>query len=189
MTSSGTQEALYRRASGRVLLAFILAALVLAPACADDGAEDAPFTDPFAYCADVQDIDAPDDRYVGEAVPQSVVEGIRNASGASADAPAEFFRDGTSWRCMGGEVYACTVGANLPCEAKADTSEDPSPEMSEFCVANPDAEAIPASVTGRETVYAWTCDGSEAVVEQQVFQVDNRGFLAEIWYRLETPGD
>lgn len=185
---SDTPHALYRRSSGRVMLAFFLAALVLAPACADNGSEDARFADPFAYCAEIQDIDAPDDRYTGEAVPDVVVEGIRNATGASADAPAEFFRDGTSWRCMDGEVYACTVGANLPCQAKADVSEDPSPEMSEFCVANPDAEAIPAAVTGRETVFAWACDGSKAVAERQVFQVDDRGFIAEIWYRLEAPG-
>jgi hypothetical protein len=183
----GTKPAMHGRPLRRLWLAFSLAALVLAPACADNESEDARFTDPFAYCAEIQDIDAPDERYVGEAVPDPVVEGIRNATGASADAPTEFFRTGTYWRCMGGEVYACTVGANLPCEAKADTSEAPSSEMAEFCEANSDAEAIPATVTGRETVFAWTCDGDEAVVERQVFHVDGRGFIAEIWYQLESP--
>lgn len=185
---SGTHLALQERPPRRRWLAFTLVALVLAPACADNGSGDAQFTDPFAYCAEIQDIDAPDEPYVGEAVPDAVVEGIRDATGASADAPAEFFRDGASWRCMGGEVYACVVGANLPCEAKADVSEDPSAEMTRFCEANPDAEAIPAAVTGRETVFAWSCEGGEAVVERQVFQVDERGFIAEIWYRLESPG-
>lgn len=186
MITSGTQLASYGRLPRRLWFAFSLVALVLAPACSGES-EDAQFTDPFAYCAAVEDIDAPDERYIGEAVPDVVVDGIRVATGASADAPTEFFRNGTSWRCMGGDVNACFVGANLPCEAQADTSKDPVPEMSAFCEASPDAEAIPAAVTGRETVFAWACDGGEAVVERQVFQVDDRGFIAEIWYRLESP--
>jgi hypothetical protein len=174
------------RPSRRVWLALSLAVLMLAPACNDSGEDDTEFDDPFAYCHAIQDADAPDARYTGEAVPASIEEGIRAAAGIAADAPAELIKSGTSWRCMGGEVYACFVGANLPCEAKADVSEDPSTEMSEFCAANPGAETIPAAVTGRETVFAWTCEGANPVVEQQVFQVDERGFLAEIWYRLES---
>jgi len=188
MTIPGSQQALHRRPPCRAWLAVALVALILAPACSDSASDEAQFEDPFAYCAELHDIDAPDDRYTGDAVPDAVVQGVREATGASADAPVEFFRGGTSWRCMDSAVYACFVGANLPCDAMADTSEAASTEMAEFCESNPDAEAIPANVAGRETVFAWTCAGSEAVVERQVFQVDDRGFIAEIWYRLETPG-
>jgi hypothetical protein len=182
-----------------VWLAFaaaLLLALVAGFACDDDDGDDATATptaggfssdDPFAYCAEVGTIDAPDDRYTGEPVPEVIAEGIRDATGASPDAPLEFFTQGSFWRCVDGAVYACTVGANLPCEAKADTSETPSPAMTEFCQQNPDADVIPAAVTGRETVYAWLCEGEEAVVDRQVLAVDDRGFIADIWYRLEPP--
>ncbi len=88
---------------------------------------------------------------------------------------------------MDGVVHACTVGANLPCTAKADTSRSPSPAMDEFCQANPGADVVPAAVTGRETVYAWACEGEEAVAGRQVFEVDASGFIADIWYRIERP--
>jgi len=111
---SGSQHALYGQPSRRLLFAFILAALVLAPACADSGSEVARFTDPFAYCGEIEDIDAPDERYVGEAVPDAVVEGIRKATGASADAPAEFFRNGISWW-----TATCTRAPSVPiCHAR-----------------------------------------------------------------------
>ncbi len=172
--------------------AALLCILLLAPACSSSGdAGDATpeaFTDPFAYCAAVGDIDAPDARYTGEPLPLVIIEGIRTATGASADAPLEFFERGSFWRCMDGAVYACIVGANLPCEAKADTSETPSAAMVEFCAANADAEVIPAAVTGRETVYAWRCEAETPAIERQVMQVDARGFLADIWYRLDAPG-
>jgi hypothetical protein len=140
--------------------------------------------DPSAYCAEVRTIDSPDDRYTGEAVPQAIAEGVRRASGGSPDAPLAFFTRGTVWRCLNGHVYACTVGANLPCAAKADTSRNPTKPMIEFCRANPGSGFIPAAVAGRETVYQWACDGTEAIVLRQVFQVDERGFIADIWYRL-----
>lgn len=181
-------SSLLRHPARRFLLAASLVMLVLAPACADGDDEDTEFTDPFAYCEAVTDVDAPDDRYAGEAVPDSVVEGIRASAGIADDAPGDLVRGGTSWRCMDGEVWACFVGANLPCGATADTSGDPSTEMEEFCAANPDAEVIPAAVTGRETVFAWSCEGEDAVAGEQVFQVDDRGFIADIWYQLESPG-
>lgn len=147
----------------------------------------ATFDDPFAYCAAVRDMDAPDARYIGAAVPSAIVQGIRAATGASPDAPAALFERNTSWRCMDGAVYACTVGANLPCWAKADTSRLPSPTMQSYCLEHPDAAFIPAAVTGRETIYAWRCGGREPVVDRQVTEVDARGFPANIWYRLPAP--
>jgi hypothetical protein len=116
----------------------------------------AQFGDPFAYCAVHGRIDAPDSRYTGPKVPEVVAQGLKKAFGAPADAPLGPFLRNTFWRCMDGQVYACTVGANLPCQERADVSRQPTPGMTDFCKNNPHAEGIPAVATGRATVYECT---------------------------------
>ncbi len=144
----------------------------------------ATFSDPFAYCAAAGTVDEPDARYTGPKTPDVIVKGVLKASGASPDAPVEVFAQGTFWRCMDGKVYACTVGANLPCTSKADTSRTPTADEKDFCTANPNADVVPAVVTGRETVFEWRCkDGSPEIV-RQVFTPDARGFISDFWYAL-----
>jgi putative hemolysin len=167
------------------VLPLIVASLAGCGATVAPAATSAPaaYTDPFAYCAAVGTIDAPDATYTGPRVPQSVAEGLRKALNAP-DTPLSVLESGSSWRCMNGEVYACFVGANLPCEAKANTNRTPTQEESEFCQQNPNSDFIPAVVTGRETVFEWRCrDGAPEIV-QQVFQPDAQGFLSEIWYKI-----
>jgi len=143
----------------------------------------ATYTDPFAYCAAVGTIDAPDATYTGPQVPQPVAEGLQRALNAP-DTPLGVLENGSSWRCRDGDVYACFVGANLPCEAKANTDRTPTQEEIDFCQQNPGSDFIPAVVTGRETVFEWRCrDGAPEIVKQ-VFQPDAQGFLSEIWYRI-----
>jgi hypothetical protein len=144
----------------------------------------AVFTDPFAYCAVVGTIDAPDSRYTGPKVPEAVARGLMKAFGASAAAPLEPFFHNTSWRCMDGVVYACTVGANLPCQERADMSREPTEGMTNFCRNNPQAEVIPAVVTGRATVYEWACANGRPEVVRQFVHPDARGFLSNIWYAI-----
>jgi hypothetical protein len=144
----------------------------------------ATFSDPFAYCAALGTIDAPDSRYTGPKVPEAVAQGLKKAFGAPADAPLEPFLHNTFWRCMNGQVYACTVGANLPCQERADVSRSPTQGMTTFCQNNPHAEVIPAFVTGRATVYAWKCTGGVPEVLQQFAQPDAQGFLSNIWYAI-----
>jgi hypothetical protein len=146
--------------------------------------EQATFTDPFIYCATLGTIDAPDSRYTGPKVPEAVARGLKRAFGAPADAPLEPFLNNTVWRCMGGTVYACTVGANLPCQGKADVSRSPTQGMTDFCKNNPQAEIIPAVVTGRTTVYAWQCTNGVPEVVRQLAHPDARGFLSNIWYAI-----
>ena len=143
------------------------------------------FTDPFEYCAAVGTIDIPDSRYAGSQPPEAVIQGLRAAFDTPADAPDDIFTAGTSWRCAEGKVKGCFVGANLPCNAQADLSETPSDAVTEFCAENPDAEVVPASVTGRETVYSWRCAGDVPEIEAQVFTADAQGFISEIWYEIE----
>lgn len=143
------------------------------------------FTDPFAYCKAVGTIDAPDERYTGPAVTERIAAGLRDAFGLPASASIAPFLRGTSWRCMNGALYACNVGANLPCQAKADTSRTPTAAMIQFCTVQPEAAAIPMVVTGRETVYLWRCLQGVPLILKQVTSPDERGFLANIWYRIE----
>jgi hypothetical protein len=146
----------------------------------------ATYDDPFAYCAAVGTVDEPDERYTGEELPVVVLEGLREALDAT-DVDLEVFEIGTVWRCMDNKVYACNVGANLPCLAKADESTEPAQPLIDFCEENPDSDFIPAVVTGRETVYSWACEDGEPVVVEQYTEVDSQGFLDFVWYELAPP--
>jgi hypothetical protein len=146
------------------------------------------YSDPFAYCAAVGTVDAPDARYIGEPVPASVIDGYKTAAGLEASTePLDMLQKTTTWRCMNGQVYACNIGANLPCSSKANVDKTPTLEMTDFCKANPGSDFIPMSVTGHETVYSWHCvkDAPEAL--EQVEQVDAAGYIADIWYPIEKP--
>jgi hypothetical protein len=167
------------------LLLQILSTLTFAPAPAQGTAE-ARYPDPFAYCAAVGTIDVPDAGYVGPALPEGVINGLQKALGLPGT-PAPPVAQNSFWRCMGGKVYACTVGANLPCQEKADTGKTPNAEMVAFCKAQANAEVIPAVVTGRATVYEWRCKDGKPEVVKQVMNVDAQGYLADIWYALEPP--
>jgi putative hemolysin len=143
------------------------------------------YSEPFAYCAAVGTIDAPDARYTGEPVPAGVVLGLIRQGVVTADAPVDF-QNHAVWRCMDGSVWACHFGANLPCQEKADTSQTPTAEMDDFCKNNLNADVIPAAVTGRATVYEWRCTDGKPTVVKQVFTPDAQGFLKDFWYQL-TP--
>lgn len=176
------------RRARQLLTALALLLSVSRPTTAHIQAQATPppvgYTDPFAYCATVGTVDQPDDRWSGPPVPEAVIEGLIRAAGLSPDIPREQLSRSTFWRCMGGKVYACTVGANLPCQSKADTRRAPSRAMWLYCDQNPDADVIPAYVTGRETVYQWRCSGTRPVVVRRVTEPDARGFLKHIWYRI-----
>jgi hypothetical protein len=145
------------------------------------------YADPFSYCAGIGTIDAPDARYTGAAVPPAIAQGLRQALKSPADAPLEVFTRGTSWRCVDGIVYACSVGANLPCEEKADASRTASAPIAEFCRQNPGASVVPMVVTGRATVYEWRCAADVPVIGRQLAVPDSRGFLKSIWHEIPAP--
>ena len=143
------------------------------------------YTDPFAYCAAVGTIDAPDARYTGPQVPDEIVNGFKKAAGLeNSTEPLEMFKKTTIWRCMDSKVYACNFGANLPCNSKANTDKTPTQAMTDFCTANPDSEFIPMSVTGHSTIYSWHCVKGTPELLDQIEKVDAAGYLAQIWYAL-----
>ena len=141
------------------------------------------FADSFTYCAAVGTIDAPDERYTGPEVPEEMVEALREELEMPDDAPTDWVAGGTFWRCMDGKVWACFVGANLPCY-KVDTSQTPSPEMNDFCEENPTSDFIPAAATGHGTIYEWRCTDGKPQIVRQVFETDAQGFVSDFWYEL-----
>jgi len=151
--------------------------------------EQGQFTDPFAYCAAVSTMDTPDARYTGPETPEAVVKGLRKVLETPDDVPMEPFVAGTFWRCMDGKVWACFVGANLPCTEKADTSRTPTPDMADFCKANPTSDFIPAYITGRATVYEWRCTNGVPEIVKQIVEPDAQGFQSNIWYEISPGGD
>jgi hypothetical protein len=149
-------------------------------------ATQAAYTDPFAYCAAVGTLDTPDARYTGDKVPDAVIKGYLKAAGLeNSTEPMDMLKSGTSWRCMDSKVYACNVGANLPCADKANTDQTPTQAMKDYCQSNADATDIPASITGHDTVYAWSCSKGAVVVGAQLVQPDAQGYLSNIWYAIE----
>ena len=157
-----------------------------AGAAPSDESVQAQESDPFAYCASVGTDDSPITESTGGGIPDTLVQPMIDQAIVSADAPASIQQAGY-WRCMDGSVWVCVVGANLPCAEKADTSETATPEMDEYCASNPGAGFIPAAVTGRATVYTWTCDDKTAVVDKQVFTPDEQGYLSDFWTELTPP--
>src|SRR5512139_2853358 len=95
------------------------------------------YSDPFAYCAAVGEIDSPDARYTGPKMDDTLFKAYLTASklDSNKDYPDQF-KQMTVWRCMEGRVYACNFGANIPCDSKANSDKTPTQAMSDFCKTN-----------------------------------------------------
>jgi len=110
-------------------------------------------------------------------IPEALVPAVNAAFGMRM--PARVAVDTTVFRCAGGQVMVCTVGANLPC-GKANTNRAPS----QWCRDNPDASVVPAVATGHDTIYQWRCRAGTPQIVRQTLHVDPRGFVAEFWKTL-----
>ena len=97
--------------------------------------------------------------------------------------PASLAMESTVFRCAGGHVLVCTVGANLPC-GKANTSRAPNTGELQWCRDNPGSSFIPAVATGHDTIYQWQCQADKPQIVRQTLHVDPRGFIVEVWKKL-----
>jgi iron complex transport system substrate-binding protein len=174
---------LVSRPGPRVIDGLEAAAKLIHPELFEAPASQTTFTDPFAYCGSVGNIDTPGANYTGDRVPQSVIDGLLKALG-NPSTPTDTFIQGTFWRCMGGKVYACNVGANIPCESKADTNKTPTQAERDYCQQHPTADNIPAFVTGHATVYEWACKSGTPEIVKQLLQVDAQGYPKDFWYEI-----
>ena len=114
---------------------------------------------------------------------------LRQPPGALAPAIVRLFGLGSAYapgsayyRCAGGDVMVCIVGANLPC-GKGNTSTT-LPAAEDWCRANPNADYIPMHVTGHDTIYGWRCTGSTATTTGEPAKLDARGFFTDYWRKL-----
>ncbi len=126
----------------------------------------------------------PSEPYAGPAMPPEILQGLRTALKADT-VPKDVLAKGSHWRCMNGKVYACFTGANIPCLAKADITKTPDVAMLNFCTENPAADVIPASVTGRFTVFEWRCRLGLPEAVRQVATPDANGFISEYWHEIK----
>jgi hypothetical protein len=116
-------------------------------------------------------------------------DALRPAPASLGPAIRELFHIGgeyalrtTVWRCAGGKLLLCNLGANLPC-GKADTRTE-LPGTRDWCRDHPNADFIPMVVTGHDTAYAWRCAGGVPKIEGRIGKLDDRGFFAQYWKRL-----
>lgn len=133
--------------------------------------------DAQAHCAKVGDDDSIKN------IPVSLIAQARKLFDLSPSIDDAFVHDSTSFRCMGGGVWLCFVGANLPC-GKANVSRE-SAGATAFCKDNPGSDFVPIYAVGHDTIYSWECAGNKARISGQTFTVDPRGFIAETWKRLK----
>jgi hypothetical protein len=145
------------------------------------------YSDPFAYCAAVGQIDSPDQRYSGPTMPDELFQGYLKSAGLNpnTDYP-ESFKQMTIWRCMDHKVYACNFGANIPCDSKANTEKIPTQAMAEFCKQFPDESFIPMSVTGHNVIYSWHCVKGQPELLEQIDTVDAGGYQSSFWQLVES---
>jgi hypothetical protein len=87
------------------------------------------------------------------------------------------------WRCMGGRAYVCLPGGERHC-GRADSQPMATPEASAYCRTHPDSAAVPSHATGRDTIFAWGCEGKAVKNKGSVRSVDPRGFVKEYWQAL-----
>lgn len=144
------------------------------------------FSDPFAYCAAVGQIDTPDMRYTGEQMSDVLFKDYLKAAGLdpSLDYP-DTFKKMTIWRCMDSKVYACNFGANIPCDSKANTDKTPTQAMTDYCKQFPNDAFIPMSVTGHSVIYSWHCVKDAPEILDQIDTVDTAGYQSSFWQLVE----
>jgi len=145
------------------------------------------FSDPFAYCAAVGQIDAPDARYTGPLMTDALFQDYLISAGLdpNGDYP-NVFKQMTIWRCMDKKVYACNFGANIPCDSKANTDKTSTQAMIDYCIEFPDDDFIPMSVTGHAVIYSWHCVGDTPEILDQIDTVDAAGYQSRFWQLVES---
>lgn len=165
-----------RRRAVWVVSAVVLATIGATPVVAQPASG---ISDPFAYCAAVGTIDAPDRRYTGPNPPEPVARAVLYPGLPSSQA---------HWRCMNGQVYGCIDGASVSCDMRVSSSTSANQGMIEFCRDNPDSDFIPLAFVGHYNAHAWRCDrGVPAIFGDPILHPDARGFAAEMWRRIAPP--
>lgn len=148
------------------ILAFASLALAARPAAAG------PAESPRAYCSRIGNDDTL------RLPPPSLAAAIRRLFGVSGTDVLK----SSYYRCAGGAVLVCWVGANLPC-GKANSSKT-LPAAAQWCATHANSDSIPMYVTGHDTLYSWRCAGGQAAAGAPLGKLDARGFFPDYWKKL-----
>jgi len=136
-------------------------------------------SDPFAYCSQVGSIDTP----AGGASPVPIALNPYLGRALGLSAAVEMRPESYYWRCMDRMVYVCAIGANIPCDRKADRSKR-NVGAEKFCQENRESAVVPAYATGHDGIYAWSCSLGNAVRGQRMVKLDSRGYRVDIWHQV-----
>lgn len=117
-----------------------------------------------------------------EPLPGPLVPQVEKLFGLQA-ADAAWVERTTVIRCMGGRIWACNYGANLPC-GKAATA-DTLPAGDDWCRQYPDSDFIPAYITGHDSIWRWRCVKGAPTPIGPPAEVDAQGYLARYWKPLD----
>ncbi len=161
------------------MISFNVACVSSAGAAIDKSLTLVDTEDPFAYCLRVGTIDQPAGG--GSPVPTSLLQYLRAAIGLAPDAPLT--PQSYYWRCMDRAVFVCAVGANIPCDTKADSAKR-NLGADNYCRGNPDAARVPSYATGHNAIYEWSCAGGISVRGKRFVKLDARGYRIDFWHRV-----
>jgi len=135
------------------------------------------YRDPFEFCRAAANVDPTgpdgemnDARYVGPKIPSAVSKA--------------FDSDNVAWRCMGGQVYGCYMGASgRACQRWKTAKPSPTRSIRDWCAGHPDAFVPNAA---NDTSSSWLCRGTVPVIDSSVkqSQLDERGYYVEAWKRI-----
>ncbi len=151
------------------------AGLPLAPAsqARDAGGEEGL----FQHCVSVRDDDSV--RNYQPALREPTIKAFRQMFPNARGEPASEFETQAQYRCMDGKVMVCFIGANLPC-VRINTARD-NPGADAFCKNASDEAPVAAYATGHDSAYSFKCGGGRAVIDQEIWKLDKRGFAEKIW--------
>ena len=99
-----------------------------------------------------------------------------NAQGVPTD---DELKTQALFRCAGGKVLVCFIGANLSC-AKINAARD-NPGADRFCRENPNDDDVPAVATGHDAGYSYRCRNGRAEITGKLWELDERGFAKTLW--------
>jgi hypothetical protein len=122
------------------------------------------------------------DDAIAQPLPAALVPAAEKAFGIH-NADAGWVERSTVVRCMGGKLLACNMGANLPC-GKANTAAS-LPAGDDWCRQNPNADFIPAYISGHDSAEPWRCANGVPAIAGPAAAVDAQGYLSEYWKVLE----
>lgn len=147
------------------------AALVTGLAAFGPQAGAAPHTSVRAFCAANPNNDNPAKAFYG---PRLYRPGL---------VPADVARSGANaWRCMGGRVLVCNIGADGYACQKLNPDPAASKPVRDYCAANPGADFVPMVVIGN-SASTWRCAGRlPRVLQTQA--LDRRNFIGKSWRPL-----